>query len=75
VSNIELSELIPESFGERIGRAAASRPRFFWQAASNADELKVTLGGQITIDDAPALWKRGAEILDRLRRYRGSGSI
>jgi len=69
VSNIELSELIPESFGERIGRAAASRPRFFWQATSGADELEVTLAGQITIEDAPALWKRVAEILDRLRRY------
>jgi phospholipid/cholesterol/gamma-HCH transport system permease protein len=70
VSNVDLSELIPESFGERIGRAAASRAtRFLWQAVVEAGELRVTLGGYITIDEAPALWKHVAEILDRLHQH------
>jgi phospholipid/cholesterol/gamma-HCH transport system permease protein len=69
VSNVELSELIPESFGERIGRAAARRPRFSWHAGSEAGGLEVTLGGHVTIEDAPALWRRVTELLDRLRPY------
>jgi phospholipid/cholesterol/gamma-HCH transport system permease protein len=58
----------PDSFGNRIERVAAVVPQFSWQATSSAGQLEIALGGRISIDDAPALWKRVVNVLDRVLR-------
>jgi phospholipid/cholesterol/gamma-HCH transport system permease protein len=62
----ELIEPIPDSFGERIGRVAAVLPQFSWHASSSDGHLRIALGGSFTIDEAALLWKRVAEVLDRV---------
>jgi phospholipid/cholesterol/gamma-HCH transport system permease protein len=69
VSDADLTELIPESFGDRIGRVAAALSRFSWSASLVEGELRIALAGTITLDEAPALWKQVAEVLDRVRRF------
>ena len=64
--DVELIEPAPDSFGDRIGRAAAVLSRFSWQASLSPGELSIALGGRITLDEAPALWKRVSEVLDRV---------
>jgi phospholipid/cholesterol/gamma-HCH transport system permease protein len=66
--DIELIEPAPDSFGDRIGRAAAVLSRFTWEAAASGGGLQIALGGHITLEEAPALWKRVAEVLDRVLR-------
>ncbi|HKO90174.1 MAG TPA: STAS domain-containing protein, partial [Polyangiaceae bacterium] len=68
MNDVDLIEPAPESFGDRIGRAAAVLSRFSWQSSLSPGELRIALGGRITLDEAPALWKRVAEVLDRVLR-------
>ena len=56
----------PEVFGERISRVAGFLPQFTWQVTELPDGVHVALGGQITIEEAPALWKRVSEMLDQI---------
>jgi phospholipid/cholesterol/gamma-HCH transport system permease protein len=65
---IDLIEPAPDSFGDRIGRAAAALSRFTWQATTSAGGVRIAIGGRITLEEAPALWKRVAEVLDRVLR-------
>jgi ABC-type transporter Mla MlaB component len=44
----------------------AFQPLFTWRTTELADGVRVDLGGQITIDEAPALWKRASELIDEL---------
>jgi phospholipid/cholesterol/gamma-HCH transport system permease protein len=73
-SNIEHSDLdqrdrAPDSFRERIGRAASALPGFTWRASDDAGALKIEIGGSITLDEAAGLWKRVSEVLERERRF------
>jgi phospholipid/cholesterol/gamma-HCH transport system permease protein len=63
--DVDIIEPAPDSFGDRIGRAAAVLSQFTWQASLASGELCIALGGRITLDEAPALWKRVAEVLER----------
>ena len=56
----------PEVFGERISRVAGFLPQFTWHVTELPDGVRVALGGRITIEEAPALWKRVSELLDTL---------
>lgn len=66
--DIDYIEPAPDSFGDRIGRAAAVLSRFTWDAAASGGGLQIAIGGHITLEEAPALWKRVAEVLDRVLR-------
>jgi phospholipid/cholesterol/gamma-HCH transport system permease protein len=69
LSDADLTEPMPDSFGDRIGRAAAAAPRFSWSASLNGSELRVVLGGVITLEEAAVLWRRVAELLEPGRRH------
>lgn len=69
MSDVELHEPMPDSFGDRIGRAARHAPRFTWRDDLVGGALGVTLAGRITLEEAPLLWRRVAEVLDHARRY------
>lgn len=69
MSDAELTEPMPDSFGDRIGRAAAAAPRFSWSASLSEAELRIVLAGHITLDEAAVLWRRVAEVLERGRSY------
>ncbi len=60
------SELSPDSFEGRIARVASVVPQFSWRAQSFEGQLSIALGGSITIEEAALLWKRVAEVLDRV---------
>lgn len=50
------------AFDERRSLVAGMLQRFTWERAeTEATSLRIELGGQITIDDAAALWKRISE--------------
>lgn len=70
MSDVDLSEQSPDSFGERIVRVATLVPRFSWQTSGAGGELNIALGGRITIDEAAAVWKRVADVLDLDRSQR-----
>ena len=53
-------------FGDRISRVAGYLPEFTWHVSALPDGVRVELGGQITIEEAPALWKRVSELLEQL---------
>ena len=55
-----------EAFGDRISRVAGYLPEFRWRVTELPDLIRVDLGGEITIDEAPALWKRVSELMERL---------
>jgi phospholipid/cholesterol/gamma-HCH transport system permease protein len=57
-------------FGERISRIVGFQPLFTWRMTEVADGVRVDLGGRITIEEAPALWKRVSELLDGLGDHR-----
>jgi phospholipid/cholesterol/gamma-HCH transport system permease protein len=57
----------PDSFGDRIGRAACALPGFTWRASREGDELRIAVGGHLTLDEAAGLWKRVSEVPDRER--------
>jgi phospholipid/cholesterol/gamma-HCH transport system permease protein len=61
-------EPAPDSFGDRIGRAAAVFSRFTWSTRGAPGEPEISLAGRITLDEAAALWKRVAEVLDPAQR-------
>jgi phospholipid/cholesterol/gamma-HCH transport system permease protein len=54
----------PEVFGERISRVAGFLPEFIWEESELEGGVRVALGGRITIEEAPALWKRVSELID-----------
>ncbi|MEY4550052.1 MAG: hypothetical protein RL685_6247 [Pseudomonadota bacterium] len=68
MSEAEPIEPAPDSFGDRIVRAAAVLDQFSWHAQGTAGVLEIVLAGRITLEDAPALWKRVAGVLDRALR-------
>jgi phospholipid/cholesterol/gamma-HCH transport system permease protein len=53
-------------FGERISRIVGFQPLFTWRTTELPEALRVDLAGRITIEEAPALWKRVSELLDGL---------
>jgi phospholipid/cholesterol/gamma-HCH transport system permease protein len=55
-----------EVFGDRVSMLAGLRPQFTWQVSELAEGVRVDLGGPITIEEAPALWKRLSELLDNI---------
>ncbi len=56
----------PEVFGGRISRVAGLLPEFSWRTSELPDGLRVELGGEITIEEAPALWQRVTGLLESL---------
>jgi phospholipid/cholesterol/gamma-HCH transport system permease protein len=70
LSAVNLSEQSPDSFGDRIGRLATIAPGFSWQTSGAGGDLNIVLGGSITIEEAAALWKRVADVLDLDRTQR-----
>ena len=66
----EPPNVAPEVFGERISRVAGFLPEFTWRATELPDGVRVDLGGQITIAEAPALWKRVSELLEGIGEKR-----
>ena len=62
-------EPAPDSFGDRIGRAAAVFSRFSWSVQGAPASLEIAVAGRITLEDAPAVWKRVAGVLDRALRF------
>jgi phospholipid/cholesterol/gamma-HCH transport system permease protein len=63
-----LSERGPDSFGNRIERAASAIAGFTWQAHFEGGELAIAIGGNITMDEAGGLWRRITDVLERERR-------
>jgi phospholipid/cholesterol/gamma-HCH transport system permease protein len=59
-----------EVFGERISRIVGFQPSFTWRTTELEDGVRVDLAGRITIDEAPALWKRVTELIDGLGENR-----
>ena len=55
----------PAVFGDRISRVAGFSPEFSCALREEADGLSVDLGGAITLEEAPALWIRVSEALER----------
>jgi phospholipid/cholesterol/gamma-HCH transport system permease protein len=51
-------------FGDRVSRLAGLLPHFTWSVTELPEGVRVDVGGPITIDEAPALWKRVSELLD-----------
>ncbi len=56
----------PTVFGDRISRVAGYLPEFTWNLSELPEGVRVELGGQITIEEAPALWKHVSELLEQL---------
>jgi phospholipid/cholesterol/gamma-HCH transport system permease protein len=56
----------PGDFDERVSRIVGFQPLFTWRTSALDDGVRVDLGGRITIDEAPALWKRVSELLEGL---------
>jgi phospholipid/cholesterol/gamma-HCH transport system permease protein len=57
-------DVAPDIFGDRISRVAGFLPEFTFGLSDMPEGVRVELGGQITIDEAPALWKRVSELLE-----------
>ncbi len=53
-----------EVFGDRVSMLAGLRPQFTWQQTDLPDGVRIELGGPLTIDEAPALWKRLSDLLE-----------
>jgi phospholipid/cholesterol/gamma-HCH transport system permease protein len=58
--------LAADVFGDRVSRVAGFLPEFTWQAQELEDGWRVELSGRITIEEAPALWKRVSELLEEI---------
>jgi phospholipid/cholesterol/gamma-HCH transport system permease protein len=65
----DLADQAPDSFGDRIARAASALPGFTWRTVDQGGGLHITIGGSITLDEAAGLWKRVGEVLERERRF------
>lgn len=59
------SHAASEVFGDRISLVAGLVPAFIWRSTDIPEGVRVNLGGQITIDQAPALWKRVSVLLEQ----------
>jgi phospholipid/cholesterol/gamma-HCH transport system permease protein len=68
-SDRAFDEREPDSFGERIVRAASAAPGFSWRSSSQGGGLAIGIEGQLTLDEAAALWRRVSEVLERERRF------
>jgi phospholipid/cholesterol/gamma-HCH transport system permease protein len=68
-SGSALDDRAPDSFGDRITRAASATPGFTWRTATHAGGLAIGIGGSLTLDEAAGLWKRVTEVLERERRF------
>ena len=55
----------PDVFGDRISRAAGYAAEFRWIERETPEGTRVELGGAISIDEAPALWKRVSAFLEQ----------
>jgi phospholipid/cholesterol/gamma-HCH transport system permease protein len=53
-----------EVFGDRVSMLAGLVPHFTWHVTELPEGVRVELGGPLTIDEAPALWKRISELLE-----------
>ena len=53
-----------EVFGDRVSMLAGLLPQFTWHVTEIPEGVRVDLGGPITIDEAPALWKRLSSLLE-----------
>ena len=53
-----------EVFGDRVSLLAGLRPQFTWHSSALPDGIRVALGGPLTIDEAPALWKRLSALVE-----------
>jgi phospholipid/cholesterol/gamma-HCH transport system permease protein len=51
-------------FGDRVSLLAGLRPQFAWKVSALQDGVRVDLSGPLTIEEAPALWKRLTELLE-----------
>lgn len=51
-------------FGDRVSLLAGLVPQFTWHVTELPDGVRVDLGGPLTIEEAPALWKRLTELLE-----------
>jgi ABC-type transporter Mla MlaB component len=51
-------------FGDRVSLLAGLVPQFTWHVSELPDGVRVELGGPLTIEEAPALWKRLTELLE-----------
>lgn len=63
--NSEVIESAPESFSQRLERAADTRPRFVWKVEHQEQVTTVSLGGDVELSEAPALWKVVTDLLVR----------
>ena len=54
----------PEVFGERVSRVAGFLPEFAWQVRESGAEMRVDIGGHLTITEAAALWQRVTDLLE-----------
>ena len=58
-------------FDERLSLVAGMLQRFTWERSEiDPTSARIALGGQITIDDAAALWKRISETLAHVEELR-----
>jgi phospholipid/cholesterol/gamma-HCH transport system permease protein len=55
----------PDVFGDRISRAAGYLQQFQWTELDQPEGTRIELGGTISIEEAPALWKRVSELVER----------
>lgn len=53
-----------EIFGDRVSLLAGLLPQFTWRVTELPEGLRVDLAGPLTIEEAPALWKRLSELLE-----------
>jgi phospholipid/cholesterol/gamma-HCH transport system permease protein len=62
VSPNNLGDDAPEVFGDRISRLAGFLPEFSWRVTEQPGGLRVEISGELSIDEAAALWKRVSEL-------------
>jgi phospholipid/cholesterol/gamma-HCH transport system permease protein len=62
----EAGDDAPEIFGDRVSRIAGFLPQFSWRVTKEPHGLRVEIAGDLTIDEAPALWKRVTELSARV---------
>jgi phospholipid/cholesterol/gamma-HCH transport system permease protein len=53
-----------EVFGDRVSMLAGLLPQFTWREAELPEGVRIELGGPLTIEEAPALWKRLSALLE-----------
>ena len=53
-----------EVFGDRVSMLAGLLPHFTWDVTELPEGVRVDLGGPLTIEEAPALWKHLSELLE-----------